>query len=101
MRVHDWDQSVAGNWNATMQQRMGIWGFAREISIPKESSSRLKSLHFDIGAISKRVGGPRVQVEGKEKVEGVWVVHSYGHNESGFQNSVGCAEKIVRLIAGL
>jgi len=101
MKVHDWDQSVAGNWNATMTQRMSIWGFAREISSPENRADGFKSLHFDLGAISRRTGGPRVEVQGKEKIEGVWVVHSYGHNESGFQNSVGCAEKIVRLISDL
>ncbi|KAE9377713.1 nucleotide-binding domain-containing protein [Stipitochalara longipes BDJ] len=101
MKVHDWDQSVAGNWNTTMKQRMRIWGFAREINKPELGSNGFKTLHFDLGAISRRIGGPRVEVQGQEKIEGVWVVHSYGHNESGFQNSVGCAEKIVRLIAGL
>jgi D-amino-acid oxidase len=45
--------------------------------------------------------GPRVKVQGSGTIEGVWVVHAYVHNESGFQNSVGCAEKTVRLISGL
>jgi len=102
LSVHDWDQNVSGNWNSTMTQRMRIWGFAKEISDEKrERSDGFKSLHFDIGVISKRIGGPRVAVQGSEKIEGVWVVHAYGHNESGFQNSVGCAEKLVGLVSGL
>ncbi|KAH6664890.1 hypothetical protein B0J14DRAFT_606920 [Halenospora varia] len=44
-------------------------------------------------------GGPRVEVEGR--VEGAWVVHSYGHAGAGYQNSVGCAEKVVGLVGEL
>jgi D-amino-acid oxidase len=28
-------------------------------------------------------------------------VHSYGHAGAGYQNSVGCAERVVELVRGL
>lgn len=86
-----------------MTQRMRIWGFAKEISDERliKGSDGFECLHFDIGVYPKRIGGPRVEVQGKERIEGVWVVHAYGHNESGFTNSVGCAEKVTRLISEL
>lgn len=82
---------------------MRIWGFANEIAKGElhRGADGFKVLKFDVNFSPKRLGGPRVEVQGSEQIEGVWVVHSYGHNESSFQNSVGCAEKIVRLVSGL
>lgn len=42
-----------------------------------------------------RHGGPRVE---REVVEGMRVVHAYGHAGGGYQNSVGCARKVVKLV---
>lgn len=48
-----------------------------------------------VGLRPEREAGPRVE---KEEVEGRKVVHCYGHAGAGFQNSVGCARKVVRLV---
>lgn len=45
-------------------------------------------------------GGPKVDVE-KGRVDGGWVVHSYGHAGGGYQNSIGCAEEVRGLVEGL
>ncbi|KAF2206888.1 hypothetical protein CERZMDRAFT_115524 [Cercospora zeae-maydis SCOH1-5] len=42
-----------------------------------------------------RRGGPRVE---KEVVAGRRIVHSYGHAGAGYQNSVGSARKVVKLV---
>lgn len=56
-------------------------------------------LKVQVGLRPSRVGGARVQ---REVVEGEgrrWrVVHAYGHSGAGYQNSVGVARKVVRLI---
>jgi len=43
-----------------------------------------------------RTGGPRLE---RETVEGKRVVHAYGHASGGYQNSIGSARKVVRLVA--
>jgi D-amino-acid oxidase len=55
-------------------------------------------LSVQCGLRPGRKGGPRV--EGEVIVEGgrVRVVHSYGHAGAGYQNSVGSARKVVRLV---
>ncbi|KAI6909011.1 hypothetical protein KC318_g18592, partial [Hortaea werneckii] len=42
-----------------------------------------------------RHGGARVEIE---KVEGLNVVHAYGHAGAGYQNSVGSARLVVKLV---
>lgn len=61
-----------------------------------------------VGFRPGRKGGPRVEVEDgdgiverKGKVDGLWVVHSYGHAGGGYQASIGCAEKVVGLVQDL
>jgi D-amino-acid oxidase len=86
-----------------MTQRMRIWRFANEIAKGELhcGADGFKVLKFDMNFSAKRQGGPRVEVQGSGTIGRVWVVHAYGRNELVFQNSVGCAEKIVRLISGL
>jgi D-amino-acid oxidase len=55
-------------------------------------------LSVQVGRRPGRKGGPRVEVE-DERVKGVRVVYAYGHEGAGYQNSVGSAEKVVRLLA--
>jgi D-amino-acid oxidase len=43
-------------------------------------------------------GGPRVEMN-KKRVHGTKVIYAYGHSGSGFQNSVGSAAKVVRLLS--
>lgn len=42
-----------------------------------------------------RKGGPRVE---KEKIDGKWVVHQYGHAGYGYQSSWGSAWATERLV---
>ncbi|KAK5110940.1 hypothetical protein LTR62_005478 [Meristemomyces frigidus] len=48
-----------------------------------------------VGLRPVRTGGPRLE---RERVEGVAVVHNYGHGGAGYQCSYGCAQAAVRLV---
>ena len=43
-----------------------------------------------------REGGVRLE---KEKIDGTWVVHDYGHGGFGYQSSYGCSQAVVELVA--
>jgi hypothetical protein len=48
----------------------------------------LSIIRHGVGLRPLRQDGPRVE---KEKIDGVWVVHNYGHGGYGYQASYGCA----------
>ncbi|KAF2163550.1 hypothetical protein M409DRAFT_68459 [Zasmidium cellare ATCC 36951] len=56
-----------------------------------------------IGLRPARTGGARVESEAiGDRSGGVrWVIHAYGHGGGGFQNSIGVAEEVSRLVAEL
>jgi D-amino-acid oxidase len=56
----------------------------------------LDIVRHGVGLRPMRNGGPRVE---KERIDGVHVVHNYGHGGYGYQSSFGTAEEAVRLIA--
>jgi hypothetical protein len=70
-----------------------------EIIDEYEDGSKRCSVGFSPG----RDGGPRVELERENggMVDGTYVLHNYGHSGGGFQSSVGCAEKIRKLIVVL
>ena len=78
--------------------RIKDWGLAEELRTGE--GSEFEVLSTQVGFRPGRTGGPRVEVEGG-KVDGVNVVHSYGHAGAGYQNSVGSAKKVVKLIESL
>ncbi|KAF1989159.1 D-amino-acid oxidase [Aulographum hederae CBS 113979] len=55
----------------------------------------LKVIRHSVGLRPMREGGPRVE---KEKIDGVWVVHQYGHGGYGYQSSFGSAKYAVGLV---
>ena len=65
------------------------------------SADRWKGIeHLDIirhgvGLRPEREGGPRIE---KEKIDGTWVVHNYGHGGSGYESSYGCSQVAVKLV---
>lgn len=55
----------------------------------------LDIVRHGVGLRPLRLGGVRLA---KEKIEGVWVVHNYGHGGFGYQSSYGCAQAATRLV---
>lgn len=55
----------------------------------------LDVIRHGVGLRPVREGGARVE---KERVDGTWVVHNYGHGGAGYQSSYGCAMNAVSLV---
>jgi D-amino-acid oxidase len=66
-KIHDWDQNVAGNWNATMTQRMRIWRFANEIAKGDLhwGADGFEVLKFDVNFSAKRQGWTKSKSTGE------------------------------------
>lgn len=55
----------------------------------------LDIVRHGVGLRPYREGGVRIE---KEKIDGTWVVHNYGHAGWGYQGSYGTAERVVELV---
>jgi D-amino-acid oxidase len=93
--VGNWSEEVDKGLNQKIMERMKTFGLCDEL---RAEDGEFEVLGFQVGFRPGRKGGPRVEMEGQEKVEGLWVAHNYGHSGAGYQNSVGCAEEVVRLL---
>jgi D-amino-acid oxidase len=100
-QVGNWSPNVDEKLNRSIVERIKRWGFAEELRTGKERGFEVVS--YQLGLRPGRKGGPRVEVEGVRngKVDGVWVVHSYGHSGGGYQCSTGCGERVAEIVAGL
>lgn len=83
----------------------------------QNEKGEIEVLDTYVGFRPGRKGGARVEIEemggegdsgrggkgkGKaKKIEGVYVIHNYGHGSGGYQCSIGCAEEVVELVQGL
>lgn len=57
----------------------------------------LSIIRHGVGLRPMREGGPRVE---KETIDGIQVVHNYGHGGYGYQSSFGTAKMAVELVRG-
>ncbi|KAI1081821.1 FAD dependent oxidoreductase [Whalleya microplaca] len=55
----------------------------------------LDIIRHGVGLRPYRNGGVRIE---KEKIDGTWIVHNYGHAGWGYQGSYGCAQDVVQLV---
>lgn len=55
----------------------------------------LSIIRHGVGLRPMREGGPRVE---KEEIDGIWVVHNYGHGGYGYQSSYGTAQMAIDLV---
>ncbi|KAF7950033.1 hypothetical protein EAE96_007336 [Botrytis aclada] len=103
-------------------QRLKDIGWAEDL---KNEKGEIEVLDTYVGFRPGRKGGARVEIEGinmngkgeaggdvmgtangtangkARKIDGVYVVHNYGHGSGGYQCSIGCAEEVVELVRGL
>jgi D-amino-acid oxidase len=54
----------------------------------------LSVIRHSVGLRPYRASGVRLE---KEKIDGLWVVHNYGHAGFGYQASYGCSDAAVKL----
>lgn len=55
----------------------------------------LDIVRHGVGLRPLREGGPRIEAD---KVDGVSIVHNYGHGGFGYQASFGCADATVKVV---
>jgi D-amino-acid oxidase len=90
-----------GNWTAEPDQKTTeeILTTAKEWA-PEllTKDGEFEVLSEQVGLRPARKGGARVEIE---NLDGYVVCHAYGHAGSGYQNSIGSANKVVRLLDNL
>ena len=95
-----------GNWDAHVDPNLAIRIMKRSIELCPELVGKdadgkrrgiegLDIIRHGVGLRPFREGGVRI---GKENINGVMVVHNYGHGGFGYQVSYGCATSAVRLV---
>lgn len=60
-----------------------------------EGIEGLDIVRHGVGLRPLREGGPRIE---RDRIDGVNIVHNYGHGGFGYQASFGCAEAAVSLV---
>ncbi|KAI0206300.1 FAD dependent oxidoreductase [Astrocystis sublimbata] len=90
-----------GQWESQPDANQAMRIMRRAAELMPEITNGQGVKGFDIvrhgvGLRPHREGGVRIE---KEKIDGVWVVHNYGHSGWGYQGSYGCAEDVVSLVS--
>ncbi|EON64356.1 hypothetical protein W97_03587 [Coniosporium apollinis CBS 100218] len=97
---------VAGDWRAESDEEITkdilkrCRGMAPELLNGDASRDEgFEVLAVNVGLRPGRKGGARVEIEEVETERGVRIVcHEYGHAGAGYQNSIGSAKKVIRLL---
>lgn len=91
LQVGSWDSQIDLDIASQIMQRA-----VKLVPALTESDNpeNLDIIRHGVGLRPGRDGGVRLE---KEKINGVWVVHNYGHAGWGYQGSYGCAEEVVNL----
>ncbi|KAF5007174.1 hypothetical protein FDECE_6484 [Fusarium decemcellulare] len=89
-----------GNWNPEPDPNQAVRIMSRIVELVPELSKGdgirgLDIVRHAVGFRPFRKGGVRIE---KENIDGVWVVHHYGHGGWGYQASYGTAEQVVKLV---
>ncbi|KAL8726598.1 MAG: hypothetical protein Q9166_006633 [cf. Caloplaca sp. 2 TL-2023] len=89
-----------GNWDSQLDPNLAIRIMKRAVDLCPALTGGKGIEHLDIirhgvGLRPYRHGGTRIE---KEKIDGVWTVHNYGHGGFGYQSSYGCSKKAVKLV---
>ncbi|MCJ1382266.1 hypothetical protein MMC17_005379 [Xylographa soralifera] len=98
-----------GNWDAQFDPNLANRIMQRAVALcPALTGGRdggngssgggiehLSIIRHQVGLRPLRTSGVRLE---KERIEGVWTVHNYGHGGYGYQSSYGCAQVVVGLV---
>ncbi|KAL9134467.1 MAG: hypothetical protein Q9175_004349 [Cornicularia normoerica] len=90
-----------GNWDSQFDPNLANRIMKRAVELcPSLTDGKdiehLSIIRHGVGLRPVRIGGTRLE---KEKINGVWVVHNYGHGGYGYQSSYGCSQAAVKLVA--
>jgi D-amino-acid oxidase len=89
-QIGDWNAKPDPQTTEEILRRAKEW--APELL---NKNGEFQVLSAQVGLRPGRKGGARVEIE---SLDGVIVCHAYGHAGAGYQNSVGSANKVVRLL---
>jgi len=89
-----------GNWDGEVDPNLATRMMKRAVDVcPALTGGKgiehLSVIRHSVGLRPIREGGVRLE---KEKINGVWVCHNYGHGGAGYQSSYGCSQVAVGLI---
>ncbi|PYH42810.1 FAD-dependent oxidoreductase [Aspergillus saccharolyticus JOP 1030-1] len=90
---HQWDPLPDPNLAVRIMKR--AVALCPELVQPGQGVEGLDVVRHGVGLRPLREGGPRVEAE---RIDGVAVVHNYGHGGFGYQASFGCAGDAVSLV---
>lgn len=87
-------------WESQPDPNLAIRIMKRAVEVCPQLTGGKGIEHLDVirhgvGLRPARENGARVE---KERIEGTWVVHNYGHGGAGYQCSYGCAMDAVELV---
>ncbi|KAJ5159882.1 D-amino-acid oxidase [Penicillium canariense] len=90
---HNWDALPDPNLaNRIMKRAVAI---APQLVKEGQGIEGLDIIRHSVGLRPLREGGPRIE---KDLIDGVTVVHNYGHGGFGYQASFGCSEMAISLV---
>ncbi|KAF2103284.1 D-amino-acid oxidase [Rhizodiscina lignyota] len=89
-----------GSWESQPDPNLAIRIMKRCVDLCPELTNgegieKLSIIRHGVGLRPMREGGPRVE---KERIDGVWTIHNYGHGGYGYQSSYGTADVAVKLV---
>lgn len=89
-----------GNWDSQPDPNLAVRIMKRCIELfPDLANGKgiegLDVIRHGVGLRPVRLDGVRLA---SEEINGVRIVHNYGHGGFGYQSSYGCAQAIVRLV---
>lgn len=89
-----------GNWESQPDPNLAVRIMERCVQLcPRLTGGKgiehLDVVRHSVGLRPVREGGVRIE---KEKMQGVWIVHNYGHGGFGYQSSYGCSQHAIELV---
>ena len=89
-----------GNWDSQFDPNLANRIMKRAVELcPSLTGGKgieyLSVIRHGVGLRPVRLGGIRIE---KEKLNGTWLVHNYGHGGYGYQSSYGCSQAVVKLV---
>lgn len=88
-----------GNWESQPDPNLATRIMERAVKLCPQLTAGagvegLDIIRYCVGLRPLRTAGTRIE---KEKINGQFVIHNYGHGGYGYQSSYGCSQKVMQL----